>query len=88
MQHNANGQDRTEDWNAKPTVVGRGLGIVAGSLDDSPGVDVFVANDMTNNHFWSRPPENGAFRLSESGMLRGLGCDDRSLAQGSMGIAS
>ncbi len=80
--------DRTQDWDAKPTVVGRGLGIVAGALDGSPGVDVFIANDMTNNHFWSRSPEDGAFSLSESGMLRGLGCDDRSLAQGSMGIAT
>jgi tetratricopeptide (TPR) repeat protein len=80
--------DRTSDWNASPSVVGRGLGIVAGSFDQHQGVDVFVANDMTNNHYWSRSLDDGSFSLSESGVLRGLAGDDRALAQGSMGIAS
>ena len=33
---------------------GRGLGIVVGALDDRPGIDIFVANDMTANHYWSQ----------------------------------
>lgn len=90
LQGEPNGsfQDQTELWQVKPKVLGRGLGIVAGSLDADPGVDVFVANDMTNNHFWSRIPQQHRLEFSESAMLRGLGSDDRSLAQGSMGIAS
>ncbi len=80
--------DRTSAWGASPSVVGRGLGIVAGSFDQHPGVDVFVTNDMTNNHYWSRPADDAAFRLSESAVLRGLAGDDRALAQGSMGIAT
>jgi tetratricopeptide (TPR) repeat protein len=80
--------DRSESWQAIPTIPGRGLGIVAGSLDDSPGVDLFIANDMTNNHYWSGRKEADHFQLRESAMLRGLGTDDRALAQGSMGIAT
>ncbi|MCG8652599.1 MAG: CRTAC1 family protein, partial [Pirellulales bacterium] len=105
--------DHTKTWSAIPNVPGRGLGIVAGAFDNRPGVDVFVANDMTNNHFWSRARESragesragesragesragesragdgGPFQLQESAIVLGLGADDRSLAQGSMGIAT
>ncbi len=80
--------DRTAAWSAMPSVPGRGLGVVAGSFDDRPGVDLFVANDMTNNHYWSAAAGAETFQLAESAMLRGLGTDDRSLAQGSMGIAA
>lgn len=82
-------EDRTESWNASPSVLGRGLGIIAGSFDGAPGVDLLVANDMTNNHYWSGiASSDEGFRLTESGMLRGLATDDRALAQGSMGIAT
>ncbi|MGI9472828.1 MAG: FG-GAP-like repeat-containing protein [Rubripirellula sp.] len=81
--------DVTAVWRAKPGVVGRGLGIVVGQFDDDVGLDVFVANDMTNNHYWSRTPTaSPKFALGESAMVRGLGADDRAIAQGSMGIAS
>lgn len=45
--------DVTSDWLSRHES-GRGLGIVVGALDDRPGVDVYVANDMTANHYWSR----------------------------------
>jgi tetratricopeptide (TPR) repeat protein len=82
--------DATEAWGARPTVPGRGLGIVVGEFDGGSGLDVFVANDMTNNHFWSRPKdaESDEYKLVESAMVRGLGADDRAIAQGSMGIAT
>lgn len=82
--------DVTQSWNAYPSVIGRGLGIVAGSLDQVPGMDVLIANDMTDNHFWS-PKQNDesgrGFRLEETGAIRGIANDARSMAQGSMGIA-
>ncbi len=70
-----------------------------GNLDGNVGNEVFVANDMTSNHFWSRiddpvPNAGGdgtapsSVTLGESAMLRGLGGDDRGIAQGSMGIAT
>ncbi len=63
---------------------GRGLGIVAGNLNGTPGVEVYVANDMTANCFWTQD-ERGRFR--EIAGLCGLANDFRSLSQGSMGIA-
>lgn len=51
----ANGSyvDVTADW-LSDHESGRGLGIVVGALDDRSGLDVYVANDMTANHYWSR----------------------------------
>ena len=79
--------DQTKSWGVQPSVVGRGLGIVVGSLDAQAGVDVMIANDMTTNHYWSRPAGD-MFQWIESAMPRGLAGDGRSLAQGSMGIAT
>ena len=42
--------DRTDAWGASPTIIGRGLGVVVGSLDGDPGLDIYMTNDMTNNH--------------------------------------
>ena len=67
---------------------GRGLGLIVGDLDSSPGNEVFVANDMTSNHFYSVDPKAPDFELLESATPRGVGGDDRGLAQGSMGIAT
>ncbi|WP_419189569.1 FG-GAP-like repeat-containing protein [Stieleria marina] len=80
--------DRTEQWNAVPDVLGRGLGVVIGSFDELPGLDVIIANDMTNNHYWNQPNKEKSFELVDSAMIRGLGGDDRGSAQGSMGIAT
>ncbi len=89
LQGQANGRfiDRTRDWLAVPQNPGRGLGVVIGALDRVPGNDVFVANDMTNNHFWSRQSDSESFEFRDSAMPRGLAANDRLLAQGSMGIA-
>ncbi len=85
--------DVSKPWRATPRVVGRGLGIVAGALDEIPGIDLLVANDMTANHFWTRSKSgvdgsvDERFRLSEVAALRGLATDGNSRPQGSMGIA-
>lgn len=82
--------DVTESWNVTPELLGRGLGIVAGSLDERPGIDLLVANDMTPNHYWTprrSRSANDPFRLEESAALRGLATDGQSQSQGSMGIA-
>lgn len=82
------GDGAFQDWQVTTNDIGRGLGIVAGSFDDEPGLDVYVANDMTNNHFWSGDRGAADAGLVESAMPRGLGIDDRALPQGSMGIAT
>ncbi len=79
--------DRSESWVTIPSVVGRGLGITVGQFDQLPGIDLLIANDMTNNHYWSPRPGN-EFGLVESAIPRGLAGNGRSLPQGSMGIAT
>lgn len=77
----------TELWDTMPTNPGRGLGLIVGQLDGSPSMDVFVANDMTSNHFWSRSMLDNS-KFAESGTLCGLALDWRSRPQASMGIAA
>lgn len=79
--------DQTERW-LGPHSIAHGLGIVAGFFDEDDGIDLYVANDMSGNHFWSSGRDSDKpFRLDEEAMLRGLAVDTRSLAQASMGIA-
>ncbi|MGV3483469.1 MAG: CRTAC1 family protein, partial [Planctomycetaceae bacterium] len=66
---------------------GRGLGVVVGAFDERPGLDLYVANDMTVNHLWSGEPSSDGFRLAELGAIRGLGYSARSTSQASMGMA-
>lgn len=77
------------------TKIGRGLGIIAGYLDERPGLDLFVANDMSVNHLWSssRTPDadsSGGMttRLSDLGTVRGLAMSGQSNSQASMGMAA
>ena len=82
--------DATTLWQATPELLGRGLGVVAGSFDSQPGIDLVVANDMTSNHYWSRRANavsGDPFALEDSGSIRGLANDGQSRSQASMGIA-
>lgn len=69
---------------------GRGLGIVAANLDDVPGLDLYVANDLTANYlFLNRTPSPGDCpRFDERGILTGTAFDSDARAQASMGIAA
>lgn len=84
--------DRSSQWLTSPdqsVEAGRGLGLVVGRLDPEPGMDLYIANDMSANHFWSHGSSTeGEFRLEEQGAVRGLAFDKRSLSQASMGIAA
>lgn len=66
---------------------GRGFGLVIGDFDHQVGLETYVANDMTANHFWASPAD-GDFRLSDQASIRGLAFNRRSAAQASMGIAA
>ncbi|WP_186776241.1 FG-GAP-like repeat-containing protein [Rubripirellula reticaptiva] len=88
--------DATEDWLDEQSP-GRGLGIVVGELDNQPGMDAYIANDMTANQLWSAqtPPAevtdsegSAPFRMIEQAAIRGLAFNARSLSQASMGIAA
>ncbi|GAA4467057.1 FG-GAP-like repeat-containing protein [Novipirellula rosea] len=79
--------DVDQDRGIRPSLSGRGLGVAVGSLDADNGIDALIVNDMSNNHYWSRSPGEKV-EFEESAMLRGVAYDDRSLPQGSMGIAT
>jgi tetratricopeptide (TPR) repeat protein len=86
---NGNGTftDVTDSWFAAHEP-GRGFGVVVGNLDHDNGLDIYVANDMTANHFWSADSSQSPFRLAEQATVRGLAFNERSLPQASMGIAA
>ena len=73
---------------------GRGLGLVVGELDDAGvedgdragGIDLYIANDMTANHWWNvDASDRSVFR--DQAFLRGVAVNARSVPQASMGIA-
>ncbi|HEV7223807.1 MAG TPA: FG-GAP-like repeat-containing protein [Pirellulales bacterium] len=69
---------------------GNGLGIVAGDLDGSGRLGLFVANDQDANFFWSNETaELGAApQFVERGVLSGLAYDADGKALACMGIAA
>ena len=78
--------DVTKKW-MKQTTPGRGLGVLVGEFDELPGLDLYIANDMTANHLWSSTSKGQQYGLSELGVIRGLGVNLHSLSQASMGMA-
>ena len=94
MSENGTLMDVTRQW-VSDISAGRGLAMVAGALTGK-NVEVFVANDMSRNFFYSARDSatgsgntgSGNFELSESGAIRGVAVDGLTRAQASMGIAS
>ncbi|KLU01495.1 hypothetical protein RISK_006651 [Rhodopirellula islandica] len=78
-------EDQTDLWfaNSDP---GRGLGILVGQIDGADGLDVYISNDMTANHFWRFEPASKS--LHEQATIRGLAFNHQSAAEASMGIAA
>ncbi len=68
---------------------GRGLGIVAANFDDQPGLDLYIANDMSANVlFLNRTNAPGTVpTFDEQGALTGTAFDSDRRTPASMGIA-
>ena len=81
-------RDASREWIEIPVRHGRGLGVIVGNLDGGAGNKCLVVNDMTNNHYYEAEVGSAEFKMTESAMIRGMGTDDRGVAQGSMGIAN
>ncbi|WP_442505407.1 FG-GAP-like repeat-containing protein [Novipirellula sp. SH528] len=79
--------ETTDHWLGQ-TSPGRGLGIAVGQFDENDGMDLYVANDMSANQFWSSTHHDGELRLTDLAVLRGLAVSGASKAQASMGIAA
>lgn len=62
---------------------GKGLGVLLADLDANRTLDVYVANDTTNNFLYV----NSGTHLEERGVFNGVAVDDMGNANGSMGIA-
>ncbi len=63
---------------------GKGLGVVAGDINQNGHVDLYVANDTTDNFlYWN----DGYGRFQEQAILAGVSGDSAGVNTGSMGIA-
>jgi len=63
---------------------GKGLGVMVADLTQDSKVDIYVANDTTNNFFYENL--GGTFR--EIGLPSGTAVDDAGTPQGSMGLCT
>jgi hypothetical protein len=62
---------------------GKGLGAVAGDVDADGDLDLYVANDTTNNFLYLN---DGTGRFEEQGILAGVSGDEAGVNTGSMGV--
>jgi len=63
---------------------GRGLGVVAGDVNDDGLVDLFVANDTTANYLFMN---RGSLKFEEVGLASGVACNAEGAFQAGMGTA-
>lgn len=63
---------------------GKGLGVLLADVDTDGDVDIYVANDTTDNFLYVN---DGRGRFSERGLAAGVALDDQGLPNGSMGVA-
>ncbi|WP_160168340.1 FG-GAP-like repeat-containing protein, partial [Novipirellula maiorica] len=87
-QNRGGWQEANRTWMAHPEILGRGLGVVVGTFSPGRINDVYIANDMTSNHYWTKNDQASEFQLVESATIVGLANDALSRTQGSMGIAT
>lgn len=64
---------------------GKGLGVLSADFDNDQDLDVYVANDTTNNFLYLN--EQGK-RFTEVGLPSGVAVDEKGLPNGSMGIGA
>lgn len=62
---------------------GKGLGAVVGDVDGDGDMDIYVANDTTNNFLYRN---DGTGHFEERGIIAGVAGDDAGVNTGSMGV--
>ncbi len=75
--------DQSAKFGLRPD--GKGLGVICADWDNDRDLDIYVANDTTNNFLYLN--QQGQ-RLREVGLLHGAAVDERGLPNGSMGVAA
>ncbi len=63
---------------------GKGLGVAAADFTHDGRIDLYVANDTTDNFFYVQQPDG---TMAESAILAGVAGDEFGVSTGSMGIA-
>lgn len=63
---------------------GKGLGVLLADVDSDRDVDIYVANDTTENFLYLN---DGRGRFTEDGLVRGVALDGEGAPNGSMGLA-
>jgi len=81
---NGDGTFRDATHEAGLVAGGNGLGVIAADFDRDRDIDIYVANDMTNNFLYLNQGQ-GVF--TEIGLQSGTALDDRGVPNGSMGVA-
>jgi len=64
---------------------GKGLGVIAGDFDRDGDLDLYVANDSTENRLWFN---RGDGTFEDGTLLSGTGVDGRGMTEAGMGLAS
>lgn len=62
---------------------GKGLGVLTCDVDNDGDLDIYVANDTTNNFLYLN---DGWGKFEEVGVLNGVAADQRGIPNGSMGV--
>ena len=64
-------------------VIGKGLGVVCGDMDNDGDVDIFVANDTTPNLLYRNNPES--LKMTEDALFSGVALSEEGRAYSGMG---
>lgn len=82
--NNGDGTFRSATTEIGLVAEGKGLGVVTANFNQDQLIDVYVANDTTNNFLYQNL---GDGKFKEIGVSSGTALDDRGVSNGSMGIA-
>ena len=83
--NNQDGTFRLADSQTGLLSEGKGLGVLVADFNQDSKIDIYVANDTTNNFLYIN---TGDARFNEVGLLSGTAVDDRGVPNGSMGLCA
>lgn len=84
LWNNGDGSFRPSDKSNGLIPEGKGLGVLVADFDQDSKLDIYVANDTTNNFLYLNQGER---KFRESGVISGCAMDHLGVPNGSMGIS-
>lgn len=67
---------------------GRGLGVIAADIDGQPGLELFISNDLSANHYWTIQWDRPVPQFAEVAEVHGLARNGEGQLEACMGIAA